>query len=136
MLRIYKIGRKFKRCKPLANFFFNLNRIINCCHIHPECNLGENIQFVHGGIGIVINRNVSFGRDVKIFQNVTIGNNVKGGIPTIGNNVTIYANSVVVGNITIGDNSIIGACSFVNKDVPENTIWAGVPAKQIGVING
>jgi len=41
---------------------------------------------------------------------------------------------VAVENITIGENSIIGACSFVNKDIPSNTIWAGVPAKQIGTI--
>ena len=50
-------------------------------------------------------------------------------------NVIIYANSVIVGNITVGKNSIIGACSFVNKDMPANTIWAGVPAKQIGIVN-
>ena len=56
-------------------------------------------------------------------------------MPVIKDNVTIYANSVVVGNITIGENAVIGACSFVNKDVPRNTIWAGVPAKQIGLVD-
>ena len=32
-------------------------------------------------------------------------------------------------NVTIGENSIIAAYSFVNKSVPKNQIWAGVPAK-------
>ena len=31
--------------------------------------------------------------------------------------------------ITIGENSIIGAYSFVTKDVPENEIWFGIPAE-------
>ena len=33
--------------------------------------------------------------------------------------------------VTVGENSIIGAFSFVNKDIPENTIAVGVPAKVI-----
>lgn len=33
--------------------------------------------------------------------------------------------------ITIGENSVIGACSFVNKDVPDNVTAVGIPAKQI-----
>lgn len=43
----------------------------------------------------------------------------------------IYANSVVAGKITIGDHAVIGACSFVNTDVPANAVYAGVPAKMI-----
>jgi acetyltransferase-like isoleucine patch superfamily enzyme len=31
-------------------------------------------------------------------------------------------------NVTIGENSVIAAYSFVNKDVPDNEIWAGIPA--------
>ena len=55
-------------------------------------------------------------------------------MPTIGNNVTIYAGAVIVGNIKIGDNVVIGANSFVNKDIPDNEVWAGIPAKKIGEI--
>ncbi len=33
--------------------------------------------------------------------------------------------------VKIGDNAIIGANSFVNKDVPANTVYAGTPAKYI-----
>jgi serine acetyltransferase len=31
--------------------------------------------------------------------------------------------------VTIGTNSIVGAYSFVNKDIPDNELWVGVPAK-------
>lgn len=47
----------------------------------------------------------------------------------IGNNVQIGANSTVLMGVTIGNNVIIGANSLVNKDIPDNCIAAGVPAK-------
>lgn len=49
----------------------------------------------------------------------------------IGNNVQIGANSVVLKGITIGNNVIIGALSLVNKDIPDNCIAVGSPAKII-----
>lgn len=49
----------------------------------------------------------------------------------IGNNVWIGGHCAIVGGVTIGDNSIIGAGSVLTKDVPENTIFAGNPAKKI-----
>jgi len=133
-LQIYRAGRIFRKSKFLANFFFKLNKIINACYIPPECNLGKNIQLIHGGTGVFISATAVFGENVKIYQHVTIGNDGKDGIPVIGDNVTIYAHSMVMGNIHVGNNSIIGAMSLVNKDVPPFTIWAGNPAKQIGVV--
>ena len=52
-------------------------------------------------------------------------------IPTIGDNVSIGANASIIGNIIIGNNVIIGAGSVVVKDVPDNCVFAGVPAKII-----
>lgn len=49
----------------------------------------------------------------------------------IGSNVWIGAGATVVPGITIGNNSIVGAGSVVTKDIPENTIVAGVPARAI-----
>lgn len=56
------------------------------------------------------------------------------GIPKdviIGNNVWIGANVTVLPGITIGDNAVIGAGSVVTKDVPQDTIVAGNPARVI-----
>ena len=49
----------------------------------------------------------------------------------IGNNVWIGAGTVIVPGVTIGENSVIGAGSVVTKDIPDNEIWAGNPAKFI-----
>lgn len=49
----------------------------------------------------------------------------------IGKNVWIGSNSTILPGITIGDNSVIAAGAVVTKDVPENTVVGGVPAKFI-----
>lgn len=47
----------------------------------------------------------------------------------IGDNVSIFVNTVIIGDITIGDNVTIGACSFVNKNVPPDCTVVGIPAR-------
>ncbi|MGO5052615.1 glycosyltransferase [Lachnospiraceae bacterium LCP25S3_G4] len=49
----------------------------------------------------------------------------------VGNNVFIGAKSLILPNVVIGDNVIIGAGSVVNKNIPSNTVVAGVPAEAI-----
>ena len=50
---------------------------------------------------------------------------------TIGNNVFIGMHSTILKGVTIGDNVIIGAGSLVNKDIPNNCVVAGSPARVI-----
>lgn len=51
--------------------------------------------------------------------------------PWIGDNVDFGANVTVIGNVRIGDNAVVGAGSVVVKDVPDNAIVAGNPARII-----
>lgn len=74
----------------------------------------------------------SIGCDCWINQQVTIGYTFDAEPPVIGNGVRISAGAKVVGKITVGDNAIVAANAAVVKDVAENMIVGGVPAKVIG----
>ncbi len=50
-------------------------------------------------------------------------------VTTLGNDVWIAAGSIIKQGVTIGDGAVIGAMSFVNTDIPENTIYFGSPAR-------
>ncbi len=100
--------------------------------VPSSCKIGKGTKFGYGGIGVVIHARAEIGKNCLIGQNTTIGG--RSGlyeVPKIGNNVEICAGSRVLGPITIGNNAIIGANAVVIKDVPENAVVAGVPAKII-----
>ena len=81
-------------------------------------------------IGIVIGSGAVIGDNCKIYQQVTIGKE-KGKFPIIGDNVTIYSGAKIIGDVKIGNNAIIGANAVVTRDVPDNCVAVGVPARVI-----
>lgn len=70
------------------------------------------------------------GRNFTILQCSTIGATSKGR-PVIGDNVELGANVTIIGRVTIGDNVTVGAGAVVVKDLPDNCVAAGNPAKVI-----
>ena len=93
----------------------------------------KNTEFPHP-IGIVIAEGAKLGQNCVIYQNVTIGGKTrvgKNGFPTIGDNVIIYAGACIIGDVKIGNNVQIGANAVVTKDIPDNCVVAGIPAKII-----
>ncbi|PGL38437.1 serine acetyltransferase [Bacillus nitratireducens] len=90
--------------------------------------IGRGTRLGYGGIGVVIHSQAKIGENCVIGQNVTIGS--KGSKSIIGNNVYIAPGSKCIGG-EIGDNVIVGANSVVTKDIPNNCVVAGVPAKVI-----
>ncbi|WIM85533.1 serine O-acetyltransferase [Gallibacterium anatis] len=115
---------------------FILMKIIDILSVKYTIEIGKDV-IIEGIVDmphkqdIVIGNNCRIGKNCKIYQGVTLGQN-KGGYPTIKDNVIIYPGAKVIGNITVGNNVIIGANAVVVKDVADNQIVAGVPAKVIG----
>lgn len=117
---------------PEVITFRNIRR--HGCEFSPNAVIDGGLM-LHHSVGIVVGCFVKGGRNLEIFQNVTIGSNRKEKdgrvMPVIGNNVSIGSGAVVVGPIIIGDNVTIGANSYVDKDIPDNAVVAGIPAKII-----
>jgi len=120
--------------KISARLWWRTNILLTGCTIAPQTMIGPGLNLPHP-IGIVIGTKVIIGHHATIYQNVTIGLRHSPLLrdldlyPTIGNNVTIYSGAVIVGGIKIGDGAIIGANAVVTKDIPENCIAVGVPAR-------
>jgi len=90
--------------------------------------------YINAKNGVVIEDFVQIGSHCSLYSVSTIDN--KEGQINLKKNCKIGSHSVVMPGVTIGENTIIGAYSFVNKDVPNNVIAAGVPIKIIKKIEG
>lgn len=86
--------------------------------------------FIQHGFSTMVTAQ-SIGENCWINQQVTIGYNGHGKAPVIGNNVMITCGAKVLGEITVGDNAIIGANAVVIRDVEENAVMGGVPARRL-----
>lgn len=103
-------------CLPLSSLYIYCNDI------------GGGLLVQHGFSTIITAQKI--GRNVKIFQQVTIGFK-EDKWPIIGDNVEICCGAKVLGGIHVGNNVVIGANAVVVKDVPDNVVMGGVPAKII-----
>ena len=83
--------------------------------------------------GVVIEENVQIGSHCSIYSVSTIDNN--SGKVTLKNNCKIGSHSTILPGISIGKNSVIGAHSLVNRNIPDNVIAFGVPAKVVRKLN-
>ena len=113
-------------------------------YIYGNVKVGENTWIgpftILDGEGILeIGDSCSISSGVQIYTHNSVKWAISGGkefyekkTVKIGNCCFIGANSVIKDGVSIGDHSVVGACSFVNKEVPPYSIVAGTPAKIVG----
>ncbi len=102
----------------------------NDSYIGRNVLIGRNFHIMHFS-GVFIGDGVKIGNNCTLYHQVTIGKD-EGCYPVLKDNVTVFAGAKIFGDVVIGNNVIIGANSVVTKDIPDNTIVAGIPAKILG----
>lgn len=103
-------------------------------HYKDKLKLGENTDigaftYINAKFGVVIEKNVQIGSHCSLYSDSTIDD--KKGRIVIKENAKLCTHCTVMPGVTIGKNTVIGAHSFVNIDVPDNTLAYGTPLKII-----
>ena len=125
----------------IARMISQFSRFLTGIEIHPKAKIGENL-FIDHGMGVVIGETSEIGNNVTIYHMVTLGGvspsiesnqqrNVKRH-PTLMDNVVVGSGAQILGPVVIGKNAKVGANAVVTKDVPENAVMVGIPAKNVG----
>jgi len=123
----------------------HLNRLATGIEIHPGAKIGKRV-FIDHGMGVVIGETSEIGDNVTIYHMATLGGispsvnsneqrNIKRH-PTLKDNVVVGSGAQILGPVTVGKNAKIGANAVVTKDVPENAVMVGIPAKNVGETSG
>jgi acetyltransferase-like isoleucine patch superfamily enzyme len=104
------------------------------CQYTENLKLGKNTDigaftYINAKYGVEIQDNVQVGSHCSIYSWSTIDN--KKGRVTLKKNAKIGSHTTIMPGVTIGENSIIGGSSFVNREIPDNIVAYGIPAKVI-----
>ena len=115
--------------------------------IHKDASIGKNTKIGQGTIideGVHIDPDVTIGSDCLIQAQAIIGHDSQIGnyarvdtlCSLVGGTIvkdraTIYTHSMISHNVTVGEDAVVGACSFVIKNVKPGVSVFGVPAKPI-----
>lgn len=120
--------------------------------IHPLAIIGTNVSIDEGSIicaTVVLTCDIKIGKHSIINVNTTVNHdcvigdfvticpsvNIAGNV-TIANNCWVGIGATIINGISIGSGSFIGAGAVVTKDIPDNVLAVGVPAKPVRLIHG
>ena len=139
----HKIANFFELAKfhLVARIISQFSRFLTGIEIHPGAKIGKNV-FIDHGMGVVIGETSEIGNNVTIYHMVTLGgiapsinSNDQRQVkrhPTLSDCVVVGSGAQILGPVMVGANAKIGANAVVTKDVPENAVMVGIPAKNVG----
>lgn len=112
------------------------------CEIYPSASFGSEPYLIHIGDHVRVNNGVCFVTHdggswvLRKYLNDDKSDQIDlFGHIYVGNNVHIGTNAIIMPGVSIGDNCIIGCGAIVTKDIPENSIAVGVPARVIETLD-
>lgn len=127
-----KIGKHDRKSNVLRKLGVNLGK---GCEFYSNISFGSEPYLITIGDNVRVAKGVNFIthdggvwtlRKMKLLENADIFGTIK-----IGDNVHIGTNAIIMPNVNIGDNCVIGCGAVVTKDIPDNSIAVGVPARVI-----
>jgi acetyltransferase-like isoleucine patch superfamily enzyme len=136
---------RWERAKSLG--FGEGSSIYHNSYIYGKVKVGGNTwigpyTLLDGSGGLVIGEYCSISAGVQIYTHDTVKWALSGGkaeyerAPVmIGNCSYVGSHTIVSKGVTIGDHCVIGACSFVNRDIPPYTVAFGIPCRPAGRVN-
>ena len=143
----HKVANFFATAKfdLVARIISQFSRFLTGIEIHPKAKIGKNL-FIDHGMGVVIGETSEIGDNITIYHMVTLGG-ISPSInsdsqrqikrhPTLMNNVVIGSGAQILGPVIVGENAKVGANAVVTKDVPNNAVMIGIPAKNVGTSSG
>jgi len=138
---VFRLIGSQKKSSPFRFFLKLLRRRLRIKYgfeIDLDAKIGEGF-YLTDHIGYVIIGPVTIGKYCNVSHGVTIGRaydkNGVAGRPVLGDRVWVGTGAVLVGKITIGNNVMIAPNTFLNIDVPDNSIAIGNPVKIISKEN-
>ena len=125
----------------VARIISQLSRFLTGIEIHPGAKIGKNL-FIDHGMGVVIGETSEIGNNVTIYHMATLGgiapsinSNDQRQVkrhPTLSDCVVVGSGAQILGPVMVGANAKIGSNAVVTKDVSENAVMIGIPAKNVG----
>jgi serine O-acetyltransferase len=92
--------------------------------------------FINRFGGIYVNGDAVIGSNVNFTHGIMLGQANRGkymGSPVVGDRVFLASGAKVIGRVHLGDGAVVGANAVVTKDVPENGVVGGIPAKVLSM---
>jgi serine O-acetyltransferase len=134
----------YARRWPLAGWLAYYALKLLGVEIPRSVEIGEEFYLVHGGVGVVIHPKTKIGNKVKIYPGVTLGradvhkpveeSKFEGII--IEDDALLSPGAKVLGKagvLKVAKGTVLGANAVLLESTKENEIWAGVPAKRVGM---
>jgi len=133
---------RWERAKSLG--FGEGSSIYHSSYVYGDVRVGKNCWIgpgvlLDGSGGLVVGDHCSISAGAQIYTHDSVKWALSGGraeyerAPVrIGNCCYIGSQTVIAKGVTIQDHSVIGACSFVNRDIPPYTVAFGIPCKPVG----
>jgi acetyltransferase-like isoleucine patch superfamily enzyme len=135
---------RWERARSLG--FGDGSSIYHNSYVYGDVRVGRNtwigpFTLLDGSGGLTIGDGCSISSGVQVYSHDTVRWAVSAGVADperssveIGDFTYVGSQTVVGRGVTIGEHAVIGACSFVNRDIPPYSVAVGVPCRPIGTV--